>query len=182
MILEKPKKLDENRSVIGLYPTARKAHEAGLAILAAGSPYWVFPYEANYALSVSNARAIQLAEEVRIYKNKNHFWPPVPFSLPEKKISIIPTMVFALMLIVVFILQGYFPKLDDLGMTSSMAFREESAWWRLFTAETLHVDLSHLTGNLFGIGLFGYFASLFAVDLDQYPAKEQRSQVYRLII
>tara|TARA_B100001123_G_scaffold415063_2_gene515210 strand:+ start:5907 stop:6842 length:936 start_codon:yes stop_codon:yes gene_type:complete len=160
IIPETPMELD-GRSVIGLYSTARKAHEAGLAVLSAGSPYWVFPFEDNYALTVSNSQAAQLAEEVRIYRSKNHFWPPVPVSLPEKKISLIPTVAFATMLVAVFVFQGYFPKLDDLGMTSSVAFLEENAWWRLFTSMTLHKDIGHLVGNLFGISLFGYFASRY---------------------
>ena len=65
------------------------------------------------------------------------------------------------MLVAVFVFQGYFPKLDDLGMTSSVAFLEENAWWRLFTSMTLHKDIGHLVGNLFGISLFGYFASRY---------------------
>jgi membrane associated rhomboid family serine protease len=149
------------RSIIGLFPTDRKAHEAGLAVLAAGSAYWVFPYEGQYALVVRSSEAERLETEVNIYRLRNRFWPAVSPELAEKKISALPTWTFLVFILSVFYLQGSYPYLDELGMNSSQAFRQQGAWWRIFTATTLHADLSHLTGNLFGMGLFGYFAARY---------------------
>lgn len=149
------------KTIIGLFPTDRKAHEAGLAILAAGGHYWVYPFEGKFALVVVSSDAGRLKDEVRIYTSRNRFWPPVSASLPEKEISPLPTYLFAGMLIAVFLLQGSYPSLDDLGMNSSSSFWRDGEWWRPGTAITLHADLGHLVGNLFGIILFGYFASRY---------------------
>jgi membrane associated rhomboid family serine protease len=150
-----------DRSIIALFPTDRKAHEAGLAVLAAGSAYWVYPYQGRFALVVAEKEARKLSYEVRIYGLKNRFWPAISPHPSEKQISVIPTYVFLTLLILVFYLQGTSPKLDDLGMNSSSGFWENREWWRLVTAVTLHADLGHLVGNLFGMGLFGYFSARY---------------------
>jgi rhomboid protease GluP len=98
---------------------------------------------------------------VRVYRSRNRFWPPLSPELLEKKISPLPTWAFLIMLAAVFYLQGSFPKLDELGMVNSQDIRETGAWWRIITAVTLHADLGHLAGNLFGAGLFGYFAARY---------------------
>ena len=150
-----------DRSIIALFPTGRKAHEAGLAVLAAGSAYWVYPFEGRFALVVAEKEARRLSYEVRIFGLKNRFWPTVSPSLSEKQISVIPSYLFMIMLVAVFFLQGSIAKLDDLGMNSSTGFWENRDWWRLVTAVTLHADVGHLVGNLFGIGLFGYFTARY---------------------
>ena len=152
---------DGPRAIIELFPNVQKADEAGLAILAAGSVYWVYPYEGQYALVVKNEEAVQLKREISIFQNKNRFWPTVSPDLAEKRISALPTWAFLFFLSCIFYLQGTFPQLKDLGMNSSTAFQESAQWWRIFTAATLHADLGHLVGNLFGLGLFGYFAARY---------------------
>lgn len=149
---------DGPRSIIALFPTVKKAHEAGLAVLAAGGVYWVYPYEGQYALVVRSQEVERLKSEVTIFQNKNRFWPRVSPELAEKKISAIPTWSFLFFLCCIFYLQGAYPQLEEFGKNSSSDFREYSQWWRVVTAATLHADLGHLAGNLFGLGLFGYFA------------------------
>jgi rhomboid protease GluP len=158
---ENPPEITAGRSIIALFPTDRKAHEAGLAVLAAGSAYWVYPYEEQFALVVNEKEARRLAYEVRICSLRNRFWPSISPALSEKEISVIPTYLFLGFLVAIFFLQGSLPKLDDLGMNSSQGFWENREWWRLFTAVTLHADLGHLVGNIFGMGLFGYFAARY---------------------
>ncbi len=152
---------DGPRSILALFSNVQKAHEAGLAVLAAGSVYWVFPYEGQYALVVKSDEVVQLKRELAIFHDKNRFWPSVSPDLAEKSISSLPTSAFLFFLSCIFYLQGTYPQLEELGMNSSSAFRENSEWWRIFTAATLHADLGHLVGNLFGLGLFGYFAARY---------------------
>ena len=146
------------RAIIAHYSSAKKAHEAGLAILAAGGVYWVYPYEDQYALVVRRPEVDRLSAEIKLYQTANRFWPPVSPDLAEKKISALPTWSFLFFLSCIFYLQGAYPQLEEFGKNSSSDFREFSQWWRVVTAATLHADLGHLAGNLFGLGLFGYFA------------------------
>lgn len=149
------------RSIIGIYSKAKQAHEAGLAVLATGNPYWVFPYEGKYALVVKTADAPRLRKEVRICRMRNRYWPAASPDLREQHASVWPTWAFLLVLVGVYIGQGYYPPLDDLGMLSVTGMREEGSWWRLITATCLHADAGHLMGNLFGLLLFGYFSSRY---------------------
>lgn len=150
-----------SRSIIALFPNVKKAHEAGLAVLAAGSVYWVYPYEGQYALVVRSEEVERLKREVSIFHRRNRFWPKLSPELAEKKISTLPTWAFLFFLANIFYLQGAYPQLEEIGMNSSTAFKHNFEWWRIFTAANLHADLGHLVGNLFGMGLFGYFAARY---------------------
>jgi membrane associated rhomboid family serine protease len=152
---------DAGKSIIALLPTEKSAHEAGLAILAAGCPYWVYPYKETFALVVRTSEASQLKHELRIYRLKNRFWPPISPALSEKSITSAPSYAFAGLLIVIFYLQGSYPQMDNLGMNNSADFWREGEYWRICTAVTLHADFGHLVGNLFGIVLFGHFSARY---------------------
>ena len=152
---------DGTKSIIALFPKVKQAHEAGLAILAAGGVYWVYPYEGQYALVVKSGELERLKNEVSIFNTRNRFWPRVSPELAEKKISALPTWAFLFFLANIFYLQGAYPQLEEIGMNSSIAFKDKAEWWRIFTAATLHADLGHLVGNLFGMGMFGYFAARY---------------------
>lgn len=145
-------------AIIGHYPTTRKAHEAGLAILASGHHYWVYPGEDCYVLAVHRKDAEKLRREVEVAELKNRFWPPVSLDLPTKSIRKAPTILFALSLVGMFFAQDTIPHLEALGMNSSDGVVNEGQWWRIFTAITLHADIGHLAGNLLGISLFTYLS------------------------
>ncbi|MDA7640207.1 rhomboid family intramembrane serine protease [Opitutaceae bacterium] len=142
--------------VIGTYKSVRLAHEAGLAILAAGHHYWVYPVEDLYALAVLPKHAETLRREVDIAQLKNRFWPPVSIDLPNQSTRKAPTVIFAMSLLGMFTAQNAIPGLKDLGMNSSEGVFQNGEWWRIVTAITLHADLAHLAGNLLGIALFTY--------------------------
>lgn len=156
-----PLEIDPDKSIIATFRSQRKAHEAGLAILAAGGTYWVYPDQDTFVLVVRRNDAKRLGNEVRIYGIKNRFWPRVSPDLAEQQISRIPTFLFLLFLVLAFLLQGSTPEIEALGMNSSKAFWNQNQWWRLITAVALHADLGHLMGNLFGMGLFGYFTARY---------------------
>lgn len=140
---------------IGVYPSPRKAHEAGLAVLAAGHPYRVDRKRGNYVLVVSEERSDLLRREVRIAEIRNRFWPPPSLDLPNKSISKIPTATAVFLLCLTFLFQQEIRLLTDLGMNSSQEVAE-GQWWRLVTAITLHADIGHLAGNLLGFVVFAH--------------------------
>jgi len=145
----------------GRYRTARRAHEAGLAVMAAGHSYWIHEDEDYFVLLVDRRHADILRREVQIADIKNRYWPPPSVDLPTKTTSKIPTVLFGLFLVVVFTAQGRFPFLREIGMNSSIGVMENGEFWRIITAITLHADLGHLAGNLMGIGLFTYLCARY---------------------
>lgn len=142
--------------VIGTYKSVRLAHEAGLAVLAAGHHYWVYQVEDLYALAVLPKHAETLRREVDIAQLKNRFWPPVSIDLPNQSTRKTPTVIFAISLLGMFTAQNAIPRLKDVGMNSSEGVFQNGEWWRIVTAITLHADLAHLAGNLLGIAFFTY--------------------------
>lgn len=143
-------------AIIGSYPSPRQAHEAGLAVLAAGHAYWVHPVEGRFAVVVDRLHANQLKREVDIAESKGKFWPPAALSLASSPTSKFPTAAFAALLIVAFYAQNRFPEITEHGLNSSQAVAIDGEWWRSVTAITLHADIGHLSGNLLGLGLFAY--------------------------
>lgn len=150
-------------SIIAHYRSARSAHEAGLAVLAAGESYWVFPDESSggYVLAVERSQAARLRREIDLAERRNRFWPPGSLGLPSQASRIAPTGWAILILVACFVAQNLIPGLAELGRNSSEAFWNDDEYWRLITAMTLHADLSHLAGNLMGIALFAYFCGRY---------------------
>ena len=148
------------QAIIGNYPTSREAHEAGLAILAAGKPYWVYPIEGRYVVVVAREHADDLRKELEIAERKNRFWPPPPLDMPTSSTRKTPTLVSNILLIAVFYFQNRFPHIESLGMNSSQAVMQDHHWWRSVTAITLHADIGHLIGNLATLSIFAFLCCL----------------------
>jgi membrane associated rhomboid family serine protease len=146
------------RAIVGSFRSARRAHEAGLAVLASGQPYWVIPIEDRYLIAVPSEHARRLRTEILIAERNNRFWPPAPLDLSGQRASAAPTAVAALGLIVVFALQSRLGGLEELGANDAARTLGDGQWWRLLTAVTLHADIGHLAGNLLGLSLFSYLS------------------------
>ena len=146
---------------VGKYRTARQAHEAGLAVLAAGHPYWALEEDGYFLLVVDSRYEDILRREVQIADFKNRYWPPPSIDLPTKTTSKAPTILFGIFLALVFTAQRRFPELEQLGMNSSEGVIGKGEFWRTITAITLHGDLGHLAGNLLGISLFTYLSARY---------------------
>jgi membrane associated rhomboid family serine protease len=58
----------------------------------------------------------------------------------------------------VFVLQGLYPEVTDLGKSSSRGILQEGEWGRAFTAMFLHADTGHLMGNIVSGGIFSVLA------------------------
>ena len=148
--------------VLGRYRSARRAHDAGLAVLAAGRPYWVYPENQEFVLVVSAREAEWLASEVAILAAGNHSRPSDgPQGPPLKPVSRMPAIAVVVFPALIFIWQSTTSKLTESGLNSSVSVLEQGEWWRLFTAVTLHGDLGHLLGNSIALPIFGYLGSRY---------------------
>lgn len=156
-----PEELSDRFAIIGSFASARKAHEAGLVILAAGKHYWLRVSEGRFLLVVPRADADSLKNEISLFQSQNRFWPPLRLRLPDYATSKAPTFLALFLLVTVFSLQNAYPFLQALGANNSQTVFPDNQYWRLFTAITLHADISHLAGNLMGLALFGYFAARY---------------------
>ncbi|MDQ8182163.1 rhomboid family intramembrane serine protease [Pelagicoccus sp. SDUM812005] len=148
---------EEALAVIGSYGTARQAHDAGLAVLACGHPYWVRFVEGRFLLVVMGADARKLKGEVDLTASRNRFWPPRSLDLSAPSTSKLPTAAAIGLLIAVFACQNEFPKIVPLAVNSSAGLLQ-GEWWRTVTAVTMHADLGHLAGNMLGLSIFAYLA------------------------
>lgn len=153
-----PQEDSPEHAVIGSYPTARQAHEAGLSVLAFGKPYWIHFSEGRFQLLVQRTFETELKREVEIAAIRNRYWPPGSLDLPAQTISKLPTVFSICAIVTVFSIQTHMPWLTELGVNSSSSVWELGQWWRILTAITLHADLSHLSGNILGLSLFGYLS------------------------
>jgi membrane associated rhomboid family serine protease len=100
-------------------------------------------------------------KELRLYEEKNRFWPP-PLPPPRKLIeNTLPTISVLILLASFYnltLLDIYIPgrgiiDLNEIGAAHAAKITE-GEWWRLVTALTLHADLIHLLGNLTIGGVF----------------------------
>ncbi|MEM9160054.1 MAG: rhomboid family intramembrane serine protease [Verrucomicrobiota bacterium] len=145
-------------AVIGSYESAKEAHEAGLAVLAAGHAYWVNYFEGRYLLLVARRQGEAMRREVALSDSFNRFWPPRALWLPDRRASKWPTAGACVGLVGMFAAQSRWPALEEIGLSGSVEIWEKGEWWRSLTAASLHADAGHLAGNLMGIALFAYLA------------------------
>jgi len=147
---------------VGAYASARRAHEAGLAVLACGQPYWVRETQGRYLLLVRRSQAGRLRREVALVEASNRYWPPRPAEPPPwGEASARPVIGASAWLVALHLLQRHHPGLVEVGLNDSRKVLESGEAWRLLTAVTLHADLAHLAGNLLGLGLFAYLPARY---------------------
>lgn len=148
--------------VLGRYRSARRAHDAGLAVLAAGRPYWVFPENQEFALVVPTRDAEWLAREVEAlavgHASRSSGGAPGPPLKPANRTSAVAVVV---VLGLIFTAQSTSGSLTESGVNSSVSVLGNGEWWRLFTAITLHGDFGHLLGNSMALPVFGYLCSRY---------------------
>jgi len=132
------------------------AHESGLPILAAGQHYWVQPIDESFVLIVPKEIADAMKREVELSEFYNRFWPPVSLDVPLAATSKIPTASAMFILVIVFYGQHINSSIIELGRNSSFGVLIDNEWWRLITAVTLHANVAHLAGNIFGVFLFAH--------------------------
>ncbi|MEM7790606.1 MAG: rhomboid family intramembrane serine protease [Verrucomicrobiota bacterium] len=155
----------------GLVPLAvfgdfRAASDAGLAILAMGNPYWTYLHDGTYIICVSNRVAAIVLEELRAVASlRANRMEPKKIELPEFEVAPWSFVVFATLLIGVFLFQSR-ASILPLGRIDSIAIIADGQWWRAITALTLHADIVHLVSNLVGgIGFVFLLSRFFGASM-----------------
>lgn len=152
------------RPVLPENGTALSKHRAQLWALVLDSrsiPCCIDADGPNWLLLVPEHHLESARNELRIYEEKNHNWPP---SLPPARMLVENT----LPTVSILILLATFHNLTLLGLSmpgrgiidlneigaAHAADILNGQWWRLVTALTLHADLTHLLSNLTIGGVF----------------------------
>ena len=130
-------------------------HDWIVVLAARNIPYFLEHEKQEWRLLVPEERIPDAIQEVNLYEDENHSWPPLPpphHSLDANSYATLSVLV----LLAAFhnfirsdpmMVNGIYPDWFSLGMTQSARILD-GEWWRLITALTLHANLQHLLGNL----------------------------------
>jgi membrane associated rhomboid family serine protease len=135
---------------VAFYPGLPEVQKHALVVLAMQRPCWVLPSGSGYALAVAAADLDAVGRELAEFDREESQGPPrdpveVHWSgAPGLGISLL----LALALFFVFVLQQEHPKLVEFGANSSLATIDGGQWWRPFTSLFLHGDINHVLGNM----------------------------------
>lgn len=133
----------------GAYPTVEAGFDHGLVVLAMGQPYWLVPHDGSFCLLVEPHALIDAREQLARFDRESIGWPPRPIkkNLPARKTELLTPMLWCLLLLAVFWLQGEWPGWTDAGAIDAQAVFNRGEWWRLGTALFLHADTAHVVAN-----------------------------------
>lgn len=132
-----------------------------LVLQARSVPYRTEPFERGRLLLVPAGEYSRAREELRLFEEENHNWPPpLPAASPEQDNTLATLCVlvalasFHNLTLLPLDIAGHFP-VDWSALGNAHSGRIlQGEWWRLLTALTLHADWLHLFGNLVIGGLF----------------------------
>jgi rhomboid protease GluP len=148
----------------------RQAMDWSLVLISQGIEPTIARTEAGWGLVIAAGDRDRASQSIAQYRYENrgwtwhrHFeWPPVSFHLG--------VLVWCAVLVVIHGLASRVgSRLGDVGVMDGLAV-QNGAWWRLFTAISLHADIAHLAANLamgfcligLAMGRFGPGVSLLA--------------------
>ncbi|MEM6569423.1 MAG: rhomboid family intramembrane serine protease [Planctomycetota bacterium] len=137
--------------------------ESALVLQAKGIPHVVQAGGAGARILVTALDADRARHELEDYVEENEAWPPERDDAPPILTSGVPGAVaFALVITLMYPIgqNGAFGmNWWESGLMNAGSVAEDGAWWRTFTALTLHVDAQHLVSNLVFGSLFGVLAA-----------------------
>jgi len=153
----------EIRVVVFRAPDERRSREAGFVLTALGIEHEVVWSNGDWQLTVRPVDASRARQELGLYQRESRL--PGGGTQPLEERGTGWPGVFAyvggLLLLTGLSGRGAFG-LDWLGAGRLEAGRVMSGeWWRAVTALTLHVDASHLAGNLAFGGFFGLYVGRY---------------------
>ena len=147
---------------VGVTPDADLAHLWSLILHAAEIDHHLRHGEAGWQLLVSEEDISRATEELRLFAEENHNWPPerVARSGRETIVENSPPVLPVIGALVVFYAitggwEGHSHWFAS-GALDRVSVIGDGQWWRLITALTLHADSAHLLGNVFFGGLLVY--------------------------
>jgi len=138
-------------ATVGRYPALDEAETHALVVLAMNEPCWILPAGGQFELAVESATAAAAAAELRAYDLDAGQSAGVPHAEGLRWVAgggLELSLLWALLLIVVYLWQLGDPRLAWLGANSSDGTVARGEWWRPVTALFLHADAVHLAGNV----------------------------------
>lgn len=146
-------------SVIYTSRAVAQCRERALVLQALDIPHYVFELEDRFVLAVGAEFATPAREQLRLYERENRGWPPQLAQMPRRSDGALGVMLYATILIVVFMMDNAGAFAQDWHLAGRIDGRLMRAgeWLRSVTALTLHGDIAHLAGNVVFGSAFGLF-------------------------
>lgn len=150
------------RASVALTPEADLAHLWSLVLHAADIDHVLRQDEAVWQLLVSEEDFSRAAEELRLFTEENHNWPPERVARSEQEAIVEPSpLVLPVIgsLVVFYAVTGGWESHNHWfasGALDRVRVMGDGQWWRLITSLILHADSAHLLGNVFFGGLLVY--------------------------
>jgi rhomboid protease GluP len=143
-------------SRLGGWATFAEASEHALVVLAMGRECWIMEDAGVFSIHADPGDEDAILREFALYGQEQAEARIVPRRVEFRTFSagLEMPLLWAGLLLTVFLLQGNDPTLTDRFCNSTTALVEHGEWWRPFTALFLHADAGHLLGNVFIGGIF----------------------------
>ena len=152
----------ERRVSAGATPNGDQAHLWSLVLHAAAIEHGLRHGQAGWRLLVAEEDLSRATQELRLFTEENHNWPPERAARPEGAAIVehAPPVLPVIGALVVFhaVTGGWESHSHWFagGGLDRVRVVSDGQWWRLITALTLHADSVHLLGNVFFGGLLVY--------------------------
>ncbi|MBL8856986.1 MAG: rhomboid family intramembrane serine protease [Planctomycetes bacterium] len=143
-------------------PDRRRCQSHGLVLQAMNVPHGILQVDTSFVVVVQSEMADQAREELLRYERENVGWPPREAATTGISNGIHAAILYAGIMVLVYLLQHehrYGIDWGALGRTDAALIRG-GEWWRSITALSLHLDLTHLAGNI-------VFGAIFSLILAQ---------------
>ena len=145
-------------SPVGHYLTLAAAREAALALAARELAHEIDRAGEGWVLLVEEECREEALAELAQFEAEQRERPATPAAREFGEFRPWSLLAVAAILVLVFIGEDRAPvDLTSAGDADAQAIMQHGAWWRCFTALTLHGDLSHLGANLMTGALFAGF-------------------------
>lgn len=154
--------MEEHTAVVAVHRSRKRAEclEFTLILESVGIEYQLHREVGEYAIVVKSSDAARARAELQAYVQENRGWQVRAPTMPGHAGGWIGVLVYWDVLVLVALLRHYHAWGADWltagRMNAGLVCRGE--WWRTVTALGLHLDLTHLLGNLLFGTLFGLFA------------------------
>lgn len=138
------------------------AHLWSLVLHAADIKHGLHHGETGWHLLVSEKDFSSAADELRLFSEENHNWPPERTARSEREAIVEkspPVLPVIGALVVFHTITGGWEANNHwfaIGALDRVRVMSDGQWWRLITAMTLHADSVHLLGNVFFGGVLVY--------------------------
>ena len=153
MTTETPADPPESIAPLREYRSFHEASEHALVVLAMNLSCWLMPGPAGFTLCVESDHSDTIQRELSAYDSEQHTRPLVR-EVPWNPVPALPSLLWVLVALLVFLLQDRWPSITALGANSSRGLFADHQWWRPVSSLFLHADFHHLAGNLLAGAVF----------------------------